>query len=64
MSSTSATGGVAPPGGSAVASYETLKGLLREVSTLAEVSGILGYDEQVFMPPGAAASRSAHRSSG
>ena len=62
MSSTSATGGVAPPpGGSAAASYETLKGLLREVSTLAEVSGILGYDEQCFMSEGSAASRAAQK---
>ena len=42
-------------------SYETLKGLLREVSALGEIQGILGYDEQVFMPPGAAASRAAQK---
>ena len=39
-------------------SYDRLKKLLRQVSALAEVEGILTYDEQVFMPPGAAKSRS------
>jgi len=38
-----------------------LKKLLREVSSLSEVEGILSYDEQVFMPPGAAAARSAQK---
>ncbi|KAJ1461188.1 M32, carboxypeptidase Taq metallopeptidase peptidase [Pelagophyceae sp. CCMP2097] len=33
----------------------------REVSTLSEIEGILSYDEQVFMPPGAAQSRAAQR---
>ncbi len=37
--------------------YDNLKALLRQVSALSEIQGILGYDEQVFMPPGAAASR-------
>ena len=42
-------------------SYAKLKSLLREVSALSEIQGILGYDEQVFMPPGAAASRAAQK---
>merc|ERR1740130_2215342 len=36
-------------------------GLLQEVSALSEIQGILGYDEQVFMPAGAAASRAAQK---
>jgi len=43
------------------ASYKTLKSLLREVSALSEIQGILGYDEQVFMPAGAAASRAMQK---
>mmetsp|Transcript_67069 Transcript_67069/g.111515 ORF Transcript_67069/g.111515 Transcript_67069/m.111515 type:complete len:544 (+) Transcript_67069:68-1699(+) len=43
------------------ASYAHLKKLLLEVSTLSEVQGILGYDEQVFMPSGAAAARAAQK---
>ena len=46
---------------SAMQSYKTLKGLLQEVSALSEIQGILGYDEQVFMPAGAAASRAAQK---
>ena len=42
-------------------SYKMLKGLLQEVSALSEIQGILGYDEQVFMPAGAAASRAAQK---
>jgi len=42
-------------------SYEKLKALLREVDALSEIQGILGYDEQVFMPPGAAASRAKQK---
>uniref|UniRef100_A0A7S0JK37 Carboxypeptidase Taq n=1 Tax=Calcidiscus leptoporus TaxID=127549 RepID=A0A7S0JK37_9EUKA len=42
-------------------SYSKLKSLLREVSALSEVQSILGYDEQVFMPDGAAASRAAQK---
>ena len=45
----------------ATQSYDKLKGLLREVSALGEIQGILGYDEQVFMPPGAAQSRAAQK---
>jgi Zn-dependent M32 family carboxypeptidase len=41
--------------------YSNLKGLLRQVSALAEIEGILGYDEQCFMPPGAAAARAAQK---
>ena len=44
-----------PP--AATASYDHLKKLLRDVNALSEVEGILSYDEQCFMPPGAAASR-------
>jgi len=62
--SASATGSGTTTTGSGTAtaaSYDNLKALLREVNSLSEVSGILGYDEQVFMPPGAAASRSAQK---
>jgi len=45
----------------AVLAYNNLKGLLRQVSALAEVEGILGYDEQCFMPPGAGAARAAQK---
>jgi len=45
----------------AAASYDQLKSLLREVSALSEIQGILGYDEQVFMPPGAAAARATQK---
>ena len=45
----------------AVQSYKVLKGLLQEVNALSEIQGILGYDEQVFMPAGAAASRAAQK---
>mmetsp|Transcript_13911 Transcript_13911/g.23064 ORF Transcript_13911/g.23064 Transcript_13911/m.23064 type:complete len:554 (+) Transcript_13911:121-1782(+) len=45
----------------ATQSYSQLKSLLREVSALSEIQGILGYDEQVFMPKGAAASRAAQK---
>ena len=41
--------------------YQRLKKLLREVSALSEVEGILSYDEQVFMPAGAAESRAAQK---
>lgn len=45
----------------ATQSYDKLKSLLREVSALGEIQGILGYDEQVFMPPGAAQSRATQK---
>lgn len=45
----------------AALAYNNLKGLLRQVSALAEVEGILGYDEQCFMPPGAGAARAAQK---
>ena len=45
----------------ATQSYDKLKSLLREVNALGEIQGILGYDEQVFMPPGAGASRAAQK---
>ena len=38
-------------------SYDKLKVLLREANALQEIDGILGYDEQCFMPAGAAAAR-------
>ena len=41
--------------------YQTLKKLLRDVNALAEVDGILGYDEQCFMPSGAASARAAQK---
>ena len=41
--------------------YDDLKKALREVSALGEIEGILSYDEQVFMPPGAAESRSTQK---
>ena len=46
---------------SAVQDYAQLKKLLKEVSALSEVEGVLSYDEQVFMPAGAAESRSAQK---
>ena len=42
-------------------SYDKLKSLLQEVSALSEIQGILGYDEQVFMPPGAAMARASQK---
>ena len=42
-------------------SYNKLKDLLREANSLQEIDGILGYDEQVFMPKGAAASRAEQK---
>ena len=42
-------------------SYELLKTRLRETNALQEINGILGYDEQVFMPPGAAAARAEQK---
>jgi len=61
MNARSASGVTVGGTTSAAQSYEKLKGLLREVSALSEIQGILGYDEQVFMPPGAAASRAAQK---
>eukprot|EP00966_Prymnesium_polylepis_P120252 2778828-Prymnesium_polylepis.2 len=43
------------------ANYDKLKNLLRDINALSEVNGILSYDEQCFMPPGAAASRAAQK---
>ena len=48
-----------PP--AATASYDHLKKLLRDVNALSEIEGILSYDEQCFMPPGAAASRATQK---
>lgn len=41
--------------------YAALCERLREISSLGQISGLLGHDEQVFMPPGAAASRAAQK---
>mmetsp|Transcript_36641 Transcript_36641/g.91240 ORF Transcript_36641/g.91240 Transcript_36641/m.91240 type:complete len:404 (+) Transcript_36641:10-1221(+) len=41
--------------------YNNLKALLREANALSEVEGILSYDEQCFMPPGAAAARAQQK---
>jgi carboxypeptidase Taq len=57
----SASGSPIMSAASPVESYGKLKKLLREVSALSEVEGVLSYDEQVFMPPGAAASRSTQK---
>eukprot|EP00242_Pyramimonas_sp_CCMP2087_P016560 CAMPEP_0198204252 /NCGR_PEP_ID=MMETSP1445-20131203/7647_1 /TAXON_ID=36898 /ORGANISM="Pyramimonas sp., Strain CCMP2087" /LENGTH=555 /DNA_ID=CAMNT_0043876041 /DNA_START=119 /DNA_END=1783 /DNA_ORIENTATION=+ len=42
--------------------YDTLCEKLQEISTLNGVSGLLGWDEQVMMPPGAAGVRSKQSS--
>jgi carboxypeptidase Taq len=42
-------------------SYDALKSVVREVTALGEVEGLLSYDEQCFMPPGAAAARAAQK---
>lgn len=41
--------------------YGALKSQLRDVAALSEVEGILGYDEQCFLPPGAAPARAAQK---
>eukprot|EP00633_Aureoumbra_lagunensis_P000518 CAMPEP_0197294046 /NCGR_PEP_ID=MMETSP0890-20130614/30847_1 /TAXON_ID=44058 ORGANISM="Aureoumbra lagunensis, Strain CCMP1510" /NCGR_SAMPLE_ID=MMETSP0890 /ASSEMBLY_ACC=CAM_ASM_000533 /LENGTH=517 /DNA_ID=CAMNT_0042769181 /DNA_START=163 /DNA_END=1716 /DNA_ORIENTATION=+ len=41
--------------------YAALTKVLKEVAILGEVDSILGYDEQVFMPKGAAASRAEQK---
>lgn len=51
-----------PPGQSdSNGSYAELAKRLREISTLNGISGLLGWDEMVMMPPGAAASRGAQK---
>lgn len=55
------TAPAAATGTTAIAKYETLKKLLRDVNALAEVDGILGYDEQCFMPAGAAGARATQK---
>ncbi|KIY91519.1 hypothetical protein MNEG_16445 [Monoraphidium neglectum] len=42
--------------------YEKLCGKLRELNALEGISGLLGWDEMVMMPPGAAESRGAQKS--
>lgn len=42
--------------------YEQLCKKLKEVSALGGISGLLGWDEMVMMPPGAAESRAAQKS--
>merc|ERR1719460_270026 len=44
-----------------VEAYDKLKELLREANSLQEIDGILGYDEQVFMPAGAAKARAEQK---
>lgn len=46
---------------SAPAAYDSLTGLLRELSALSSAMGILGWDEQVMMPSGAASGRGAQK---
>jgi carboxypeptidase Taq len=41
--------------------YEKLATKLRDISALSGISGLLGWDEMVMMPPGAAASRSRQK---
>ena len=60
MGMASSAGAAASPA-VALSSYERLKGLLRDVNALSEIDGILGYDEQCFMPAGAASSRAAQK---
>lgn len=45
----------------ALAPYENLATLLRELSALSSAMGILGWDEQVMMPEGAAKNRGAQK---
>ncbi|KAL3911015.1 MAG: hypothetical protein SGPRY_008854, partial [Prymnesium sp.] len=45
----------------AMGAYQRLKAALREVSSLSEVNGILSYDEQCFMPAGAAEARAEQK---
>lgn len=41
--------------------YEALCGKLKELSSLGGISGLLGWDEMVMMPSGAAGSRGAQK---
>lgn len=43
------------------APFDTLSSLCKDMSALSGISGILGWDEQVMMPSGAAASRGAQK---
>lgn len=45
----------------APASFQTLSSLLKEVDNISSVMGVLGWDEQVMMPGGAAALRGAQK---
>lgn len=47
---------------SSTSAYSELMEQVKKAATLSEIEGILSYDEQVFMPPGAAASRSRQKS--
>ncbi|GBF90989.1 hypothetical protein Rsub_03844 [Raphidocelis subcapitata] len=60
---TAHTGGCAWDGAAAPAqAYEKLCGKLRELNALEGISGLLGWDEMVMMPPGAAEARGAQKS--
>ncbi|KAK9815482.1 hypothetical protein WJX72_004432 [[Myrmecia] bisecta] len=52
---------VAAPAEAVQQDYNSLCEKLREVSALGGISGLLGWDEQVMMPDGAAASRAAQQ---
>ena len=41
--------------------YDRLANMLRDTAALGGISGLLGWDEMVMMPPGAAASRSRQK---
>lgn len=45
----------------APASYQTLSSILKEIDNISSVLGVLGWDEQVMMPGGAAELRSAQK---
>jgi carboxypeptidase Taq len=55
------TSSAPPPPPPPPPAYEDLTGLLREISTLNGALGILGWDEQTVMPPGAARARGAQK---
>lgn len=49
------------PAAASPAAYEQMSALLREVSTLHAALGILGWDEQTMLPPGAADARARQK---
>lgn len=52
---------MATPAAASPAAYEQMSALLREVSTLHSALGILGWDEQTMLPPGAADARARQK---